>query len=147
MFDEVKSLLEERQAIFERLKDNSDFQAFLTLEDKLHRQTHAFGGLRVRIPAPASRVAPRKARKSKTQQVKEQVAEILRKAHKPMSTRTILEELENRGVKVGGKNPITNLSAKLSADAGFKNTRREGWEMKRPSTPIPLPLFLQNRAV
>ncbi len=144
MLDEIGCVLKQRQAVLERLRDNSDFQEYLALEDKLYRLTHAQRPLSVRIPAPASLVAPRPAPKSKTAEVKDHVAEILRRAHRPMPIRTILKELEGRGVKIGGKNPVTNLSAKLSADAKFKNERRQGWRVDAPKKRIPFPGFLQK---
>lgn len=155
MMEEVIRLMERRRDAMEKLKDNADFQDFLAIDAMLYQYMHAprtAAAPKTVLPivAPASRAADAAksagSRKSKTHELKEQVGEILRRAHKPMATREIVGELARRGVKIGGRNPVTNLSAKLSADARFKNERREGWRIDGPTKPIPMPMFLRPSA-
>ena len=53
--------------------------------------------------------------------------EILTKRGTPMKTVELLPLLRDRGVEVGGKDPIATLSARLSNTDEFESNRKEGW--------------------
>ena len=56
--------------------------------------------------------------------------EILSSA-KFMHTRDLLEELGKRGIEVGGKNKIINLSGIPGRNGEFKSDRKKGWSLKK----------------
>ena len=58
---------------------------------------------------------------------------ILRAARRPMSTRELLSHLEQRGVSVGGSDPSSTLSARLSRAPLLDNVRGVGWRVKESS--------------
>ena len=45
--------------------------------------------------------------------------------------RDIYERLVNRGVQIGGQNPISNVSAHLSIDSRFENVGRGLWQLAK----------------
>lgn len=47
----------------------------------------------------------------------------------PTRTADILDYLEDHGVKIGGVDPLSNLSAMLSNTSGFKSHGRSGWTL------------------
>lgn len=57
-------------------------------------------------------------------------AEIIRAAGRPIPTREMLEALRNRGIDVGGKDPASTLSARLSRSRTLENVRPHGWRVK-----------------
>lgn len=56
--------------------------------------------------------------------------EIIRERGRPVSTRELLVELEKRGIEVGGKDPFSTLSARLSRAPTLVGTRGIGWSLK-----------------
>lgn len=58
--------------------------------------------------------------------------EAIREAGKPLSTRELLDALAARGIDVGGKDPASTLSARLSRAANLENVRPYGWRPKEP---------------
>ena len=56
--------------------------------------------------------------------------DILRKEGKPIPTNMLYQKLTDRGVIVGGLNPVGNLGAKLAYAADLQNTKGEGWWFK-----------------
>lgn len=57
----------------------------------------------------------------------------IREAGRPLPTRELLTALERRGVPVGGKDPASTLSARLSRAPGLINVRPHGWDVKESS--------------
>ncbi len=55
--------------------------------------------------------------------------EILRETGQSLPTRQILKRLEERGIQVGGRDPVANLSGFLSRDDDFTNSRATGWAL------------------
>lgn len=55
------------------------------------------------------------------------VIEILREKGTRQPTRLLVEELERRGLHIGGQNKITNLSGMLSRSGDLVSSRTEGW--------------------
>lgn len=55
------------------------------------------------------------------------VAELLEEAGGPLETRDLLPKVRERGIDVGGKDPVATLSARLSNSDQFKNRRGVGW--------------------
>lgn len=58
--------------------------------------------------------------------------EFLRKIERPAKTSEILEFLTNSGFKATGKDPLANLSARLSRSQLFENERKR-WVLKKPA--------------
>lgn len=54
-------------------------------------------------------------------------ADFIRGRTSPTPTREIYGMLVAQGVEIGGKEPVSNLSAILSKSEGFKSTGRLGW--------------------
>lgn len=48
----------------------------------------------------------------------------------PRTTATLLQLLDQQGIKVGGTRKIVNLSSALSRDPRFVNDRTKGWSLK-----------------
>ena len=56
---------------------------------------------------------------------------ILQERRQPIHTRVLLEELTQRGVNVGGANPVANLSGYLCRERWrLTNSRLTGWSLK-----------------
>lgn len=60
------------------------------------------------------------------------VEEILREIGGALPTAEISNRLAERGMPVGGSNPVTNLSSILYRSKRFQNDRRLGWSLKAP---------------
>ena len=61
---------------------------------------------------------------------------LLRERRQPMHTRVLLEALAQRGVNVGGVNPVANLSGFLSREKDrLMNSRLTGWSLKEWGEP------------
>ena len=56
--------------------------------------------------------------------------EIIRERGTRQLTRVLVEELEQRGHRIGGNNKITNLSGALSRSPLLSASRTEGWGLK-----------------
>ena len=57
--------------------------------------------------------------------------ELLRAKGQPIHTRDLLPQIAERGVTVGGQNPVANLSGFLSRDKGrLVNSRTYGWSLR-----------------
>lgn len=50
----------------------------------------------------------------------------------PVMTREIHEHLQSLGIKLGGKDPVNNLSSLLSRAEGIESHGRRGWTRKKP---------------
>lgn len=55
--------------------------------------------------------------------------EILKERGRPLHTRELLMELEQRGIVIHSANPVTNLSASLSRSPELKASRSHGWSL------------------
>lgn len=53
----------------------------------------------------------------------------LREVKHPVKTKDLLKMLQDRGIDVGGQNPVTNLSAMLSRSEGLQADRTVGWSL------------------
>lgn len=53
----------------------------------------------------------------------------LREVKHPVKTKDLLTMLQDRGIEVGGQNPVTNLSAMLSRSEGLQADRSVGWSL------------------
>lgn len=69
-------------------------------------------------------------------------ADLIRGRTSPTPTRELYSMLVERGVEIGGKEPVSNLSAILSKTEGFKSIGRSGWLLEvdrsdeQPSTEV-----------
>jgi hypothetical protein len=55
---------------------------------------------------------------------------ILRESGKPIHTKTLFEMIEQRGIKLGGANPLQALSGYLSRTPGLIADRSVGWSLE-----------------
>lgn len=78
-------------------------------------------GGRRQASAQAARSAPAMS------PTREAVLAILKERGAPIETRDLLPLVRERGVQVGGKDPIATLSARLSNSDEFKTRRGVGW--------------------
>lgn len=131
---------------YQRLRENAVFQRLQAVEGALraYRQPDAS---RERIKAALVRQRRVKttgaaAHASKTRWILSHAYALLKSAETPMKTRDLVAALKDQGVAIGGQNPVTNLSAKLSADARFVNRRRRGWEIAPEERRVTLPRFM-----
>ena len=63
----------------------------------------------------------------------EAAVRLITEAGHPLSTRELLLGLELRDVPVGGKDPASTLSARLSRSPALINVRPHGWTLKKSS--------------
>lgn len=63
----------------------------------------------------------------------EAAVRLITEAGHPLSTRELLLSLEARDVPVGGKDPASTLSARLSRSPQLINVRPHGWTLKQSS--------------
>ena len=124
--DEVIKLLEQREKRVGELR--SRFAAVIQAEEELTRELAA-----VLSDAPPKPTA-RSRNRSTTREILDASYEILRSAEShelPMEVREIWSRLEARNVRVGGKKPHGNLSAKLGRDDRFRSEGRggNGWSL------------------
>lgn len=56
----------------------------------------------------------------------------IRASGRPMHTQELLKALQEAGVEVGGKDPASTLSARLSRAPSLENVRPHGWRIKSP---------------
>lgn len=75
-------------------------------------------------PSAAGRSARDAGAMSRTEEV---ASEIIAQLGRPVPTRELLNALLERGVDVGGKDPASTLSARLSRAPTLHNIRQRGW--------------------
>ncbi len=68
------------------------------------------------------------ASSKQAQALRDSIYEILSEQH-PLHRRTIYDKLVERGIKVGGQDPVNNVGAHLSRDARFRNVGRGEWDL------------------
>ena len=56
--------------------------------------------------------------------------QILREFGKPMHTRELYGQLQERGIRFGGASPIASLSGYLSRSPDFMADRSSGWSLR-----------------
>ena len=63
-------------------------------------------------------------------QVTDMAVDLIRAKGRPIQTRDLLAQMEQRGLKVNGQNPVANLSGYLCRDRKrLVNNRRLGWRL------------------
>jgi len=112
------------------------------------------GAASVVSPINQETLAPNAMQRRKTQTssrlgqkglVTEQAAiTVLREAGKPVSTEEMAERLREKGVDIGGRDPISTLYARLKRARALDYDRRLGWRLSEPRQEIgtagPLPV-------
>ncbi len=61
------------------------------------------------------------------QETEARALEIISGLGRPVPTRELLDELRKRGLEIGGKDPASTLSARLSRAPKLENVRPHGW--------------------
>ena len=65
-----------------------------------------------------------------TRRITDAVVDLIRAKGRPIRTRDLLAQIEQRGLDVGGKNPVATLSSCLSRDKKrLVNNRKLGWRL------------------
>lgn len=121
-----------RQRALERrdtaLREAEEWEAFIRRYDDLQDESPgAPPVVRVDQHGVPRAVVGMSGRVSETERV---AAEIIRERGRPVGTRDLLAELERRGVEVGGKDPFSTLSARLTRAPTLVGTRGIGWSLK-----------------
>jgi hypothetical protein len=62
--------------------------------------------------------------------------QIITKAGRPVPTRDLLVGLDELGIRIGGKEPLSTLSARLSRATGLENVRPYGWQLRSQAASI-----------
>ena len=78
---------------------------------------------------------PQQSRGGALAETEKVAVEAIRKAGRPMHTQELLTALLDAGIEVGGKDPASTLSARLSRAPSLENARPHGWRIK--SSPLP----------
>jgi hypothetical protein len=79
---------------------------------------------------PTRLLSPAPAPTGTISDTEREAANVIRELQRPVSTRDLLTMLMQRGIEVGGKDPLSTLSARLSRAPTLANKRGEGWIMR-----------------
>lgn len=93
-------------------------------------QTTARASAPATKPSGTIRERPQSTRGGALAATEKVAIDALRAAGKPLQTRDLLVALEAAGVEVGGKDPASTLSARLSRADGLENVRPYGWRIR-----------------
>ena len=113
-------------------KSYQDEQREIMEEDWFALRVPTTGAFRkVRDYIRAGELGDTEIPRSSTREILKGTEEILREEGGPMLSGEILRRLNDRGIHVGGRNPSTNLSSKISQarDRFISNGRRKGWRL------------------
>lgn len=107
---------------------------FLELEAELFPNT-AFAPTPIPEPPPGTSHVSQELFRPKTAKaaITEGVIDILSSVAPFRHTRDLLNDLEARGVAIGGKDKITSISVILGRDDRFVPSRKHGWSLKKAS--------------
>ena len=95
---------------------------YVEVAEAKHVPQHVINGV-----AGATRRAPVSGALAETEAA---VVAILTATGHPMPTRDLQPALAERGIEIGGKDPISTLSARLSRAPQLVNIRQRGWWIK-----------------
>lgn len=129
----IERLKAERSALIARL---SKIEAIVAEHDALQQKVAALlaeQGKDTDQPTAAPTISSRD-RESRGRRVTAEVAdfesaifEILRVTTKPLDRNELLEICQERGISVGGKDPLNTLGARMSRMGGVTNVRGQGY--------------------
>ena len=133
-----------RQAAIARrdaaLAEAKRWDDFLRMLDEATRGLSVMGGGTISVKFPETAMGSASWQRSEIRDVGRMTetemaarAIIQENGGNPVSTQAMLVELEKRGVGVGGKDPISTLSARLSRAPSLENVRPHGWRLREPS--------------
>jgi len=117
------------------LAEAKRWDEFLHMLDEAARGLTAMGGgtVMVHFPSSVERRNPTPRGAGRMTETESAASEIIRANDgKPVQTADMLKELEKRGIVVGGKDPSSTLSARLSRAESLENVRPYGWRLKEP---------------
>ena len=120
-----------RQHIAEAEAQAEKIRAYLELAavyGAIPTATHA--PLRAFVGSAASRGGPREAGVGISHQATNAVVERLKDLGRPTHTRELLKYVETKGMHIGGKDPVANLSGFLSRSGLLVSSRMNGWSLK-----------------
>lgn len=114
---------------------------FLRRLDEMTKNLVAVAGsITVSLPLDApyglGTPAPMKRGRGRLHETETAAVEVIHAAGRPVPTPEMLIELAKRGVEVGGKDPSSTLSARLSRAESIENVRPYGWRLREPRQDI-----------
>ncbi len=131
------------RAAHERLEvarnEVANLEAFVATYHDLERATKALGnGSSVAVSTATGRVfrgpvthqVTNVADTGRLADTERGAGEIIRKHGRPVPTQSLLQELTGMGIEVGGKDPSSTLSARLSRAPSLEFQRGLGWALK-----------------
>lgn len=139
-----KALLLEQVALLEALVKSAE--ALTRVSSSMHANVEGHTRT-VMAPKPATQLntkvlsAPRIGNIMRP--TLEATANALRQAGKPLKTSALLQLVVTAGVRVGGKNEVATLSARLSNSLEFHNHRDVGWWLKDEPLPGQVSIFAE----
>lgn len=96
-----------------------------------HGRSNAFAAAGYIPPVEQPKPSGRKPSPER-QEALRRIEQLLAKQRKPVKTTDLLAILKQEGVRIGGNDEISNLSAMISASGRFKAHGRSGWTLKTP---------------
>ena len=123
-------------------REISDLEAELANDPRYEKLRHLkelsalYSGSPQSLASGAARQSQRsaKAASEALDQALDLAEELIKGRTEPTPTAEILHWVESRGVVIDGKNPLANLSAKLSRSPHFKANGRSGWTLEAKTT-------------
>ena len=99
-------------------KESSKFQEYLDWEATV--RSIEWGTASGGSSPPAFRSSP-------SAEIYEACVAVMEQHSGPVATRDLLHELESRGIRISGSQPVRNLSSKLSSSPRFLSLGPQGW--------------------
>jgi hypothetical protein len=123
----------------QKLDKRPEFREFMELVQFVQTARRLMSGAESAQKPPQERpLSSRRARTKEAETMINTVQDILEESGTPMKTSEILHTLLERGIKVPGKDPRNNLSARLSYNKDkFESRGSEGWTVVRRRAPDP----------
>lgn len=132
---DVVQVARDRLAELDRLQEAQDaertkLKGFLAVADQLQGAHHE-------VSAAVEELARAEAKSKPTPvaEIKKRAAAILASMDRPMPLSDLHVALVRTGVVVGGKNPRSNLSAKLSGAVELETIPGKGWVVRKDKGP------------
>lgn len=132
---DVVQIARDRLAELDRLQEAQDaerskLREFLTMADQLQGAHHEMSVAVEQLARAEARSKP-----TPVSEIRKRAAAILEAVDRPMPLAELHNRLTRTGVVVGGKNPRSNLSAKLSGAEELQTIPGQGWVARKDKDP------------